>query len=295
MRPELFGIPSYGLLLVLALSCWWWTARRQAVSAGLSGSHIDLLAPLILIGGILGAKGWSLLSPADAQTGAGGDLTSSRWRLFGWIAMGALTLAVYGRWHRLPIRRLADAFAAPSALAIAIGRIGCFLAGCCWGDACVSPRRLEAVHDARLAAQMHTWPGWSGESQRLAVRFPRGSWAHRQHVHSGLIEEEAPLSLPVHPVQLYESGLLFILAGWIAFRFKPGRAGFEGQAVLMALGSYAAIRFLMEGLRADSPAVAASLTFTQWICLGLAACCLGGAAWWSAARACRSASADPVV
>ena len=56
----------------------------------------------------------------------------------GLVFYGGLTLAAgvsigYMRWHQLPIWKLADLFSPPIALGLFLGRIGCFLAGCCYG------------------------------------------------------------------------------------------------------------------------------------------------------------------
>jgi phosphatidylglycerol:prolipoprotein diacylglycerol transferase len=72
---------------------------------------------------------------------------------------------------------LLDSFAFALPLAIAIQRMGCFLAGCCHGKIATVP--------------------W-------AVTYPVNSLAHYHHFQSGLIANADFVSLPVHPVQLYE-------------------------------------------------------------------------------------------
>ncbi len=67
-----------------------------------------------------------------------------------------------------------DCFAPGIALGHAIGRIGCFAAGCCWGKECHLP--------------------W-------AVTF------HSQEA------AQVPLNVPLHPTQLYETGANLILFG----------------------------------------------------------------------------------
>jgi phosphatidylglycerol:prolipoprotein diacylglycerol transferase len=43
------------------------------------------------------------------------------------------------------------------------------------------------------------------------VQYPPGSLPYEQHLAMGMIEPGALASLPVHPVQLYEAGLLLVL------------------------------------------------------------------------------------
>jgi phosphatidylglycerol:prolipoprotein diacylglycerol transferase len=65
--------------------------------------------------------------------------------LLGGVVAGALTFAFYASRHELPKWRLGDAAMAPVALAQAIGRLGCFSAGCCWGEPCEAAHPLAVV------------------------------------------------------------------------------------------------------------------------------------------------------
>lgn len=76
---------------------------------------------------------------------------------------------------------------------------------------------------------------------------------------------------------------MFLMAGRIALRLRPGQAAL-GQSTLLAVGGYAVIRFVMEGFRADTPAAPDVLTFTQWVCLALFAGCLSATVWLRASR-----------
>ena len=268
MYPNFTALPwvtSYGVFLIISLTLWWWLARSQAKSAGLDCSHIDLLAPLIILGGMLGAKLFSIISPDDIQVSGDQYWVTGRLRLFGWVLLGVVILAVYCRISRLPFLKAADVFAAPSLLAIGIGRIGCFMGGCCWGDVCASPSQLAALSDGALHAQIHTFAWVSGEHNPLAIEFPAGSFAHQQHLVCGLLNEGSSRSLPVHPVQLYESVLVlgFFLALWFGFK----TISIHGQACLAAMASYSFVRFLIEFFRADNSIVRYGMTFTQFICL----------------------------
>ena len=190
---------------------------------------------------------------------------TGRLRLFGWILFGVVVLAVYCRITRLPFLKTADVFAAPSLLSIGIGRIGCFMGGCCWGDVCVSSGQLAGLNDSFLQAQIHTFAWTSGEHNPLAIEFPAGSFAHQQHVVCGLLSANATKSLPIHPVQLYESILMFGLFPVIWFGCKKDYR--PGQACLVALAGYSLIRFLIEFFRADNSIILGGMTFTQLFCL----------------------------
>jgi phosphatidylglycerol:prolipoprotein diacylglycerol transferase len=277
MFPNFTGVSwvtTYGVFLLVGLILWWWTARRQAKAIGLDGSHIDLAAPLIIVGGILGARLLSVISPGDADLAGPHYLAAGRLRLLGWIFVGMMVLAAYCRWTRLSFRKMADVFAAPSVLAVSIVRSGCFMAGCGWGDVCIETSQWNPANESRhgLPVQMQTLPWLSGEQYPLAVRFPADSYACHQHIAAGLLDSHATQSLPVHPVQLYDSGLAFGLFLLIWFGFKKSLG--QGQATLAAIMGYALIRFPSEYLRADNAIILGNMTFTQLLCLPLFVGCL---------------------
>lgn len=226
-------IPTYGLVLVLALATCWWLGRRNARSVGIDASHIDLLLPLALLAGF----GLSALRP-EPQV-----------QLIPLIACCLGVVFVYSRASKLSFAQLTDVLAVPTLVAIAIQRVGCFLAGCCWGH----------------PVGGDTWR-W------LGVEFPAGSFAFEQQLADGLIEPGAMTSHPVHATQLYEAVLLVPLASalWRSARSPQAR----GAITLTAIAGYAAIRFGVEFLRAEVIDFPGPFTLVQVLCLGLFA--MGG-------------------
>jgi phosphatidylglycerol:prolipoprotein diacylglycerol transferase len=245
MHPWLLHNPpisTYGTCLVAALLAAWAWARLRARRAALDPSRIDLLMPLILGLGLLGA--WSFGRLTDALTGGGGDSANSA------VLVGSLLLSTaagigYALWSRIPLGILGDIVAPPLALGIGIGRIGCFFAGCCFGKICTQPTPLTAV------------------------TFPPGSFA-------ALLQHQPAESLPVYPVQLYESAACLLLA-FLLWRWRPtDLRGITGQKFLAVGLSYAAIRFCLEFLRGDNPPIH-DLTFSQWGAIVIAL--LAAATW----------------
>jgi prolipoprotein diacylglyceryltransferase len=265
MYPQLSWLPwasSYGVVLVLALVACWFGARRLAPAYGVDCSHVDLAVPAIFILSAIGARVLSAFLTDDAGIVVALPVSHVRFRLFGLLLFAAPLLFAYARFSGHSLRRLADLFALPVVLWLAILRIGCFLAGCCWGD----PERLpEGVDPASLSGVL-TWPWLSGDWVP-AVSFPAGSYAFEQQLAMGLISPDAGASLPVHPTQLYEMLLLLaLLAVLRRFRATPPPSG---QLALAALGGYACLRFVLEFVRADSVTAWSGLTATQLICVVL--------------------------
>ncbi|HJS91801.1 MAG TPA: prolipoprotein diacylglyceryl transferase family protein [Steroidobacteraceae bacterium] len=242
--PNFHWPTPYGLMLALACVASWWFARRRAVARTLDASHVDLALPLALLIGAGAARLLGTLIPGESIVAGAALVAEHRFRLPVIATSVLLVLFLYCRVARLCFRRFADVIAPSMLLAIAILRIGCFLAGCCFGH-------IVETH-------VNTGFPW-------AVRFPPGSFPYRQHVALGLIGPDAAASLPVYPVQVYESAgalLLCVLVLWLPIdRLR------QGTEALVAFGSYAALAFLLQFLRADDVLVAGPLTVNQFIYL----------------------------
>jgi prolipoprotein diacylglyceryltransferase len=252
-------VTPFGLIFLFAIVVAWLLARRNAVSVNIDGSHIDLLIPVTIIFGIAGGTLLSLLMPMDQMIAGEMMQTGVRVRLFGMLATGAVAIFIYSRIVKLSFRRLLDVFALPTLAGLMIHRIGCFLAGCCWGDI------VSNEYSTRFAAQVQTLPFLSGLSN--GVSYPPGSLPYEQHLALGLIEPNALASLPVYPVQLYEGALLLVLL--LALWRFPWRRFPAGVLAVVVICAYAFLRFFIEYLRADGYIVLGNMTVTQLQCLFL--------------------------
>ena len=250
-------VTPFGLMFVAAILVSWFLARRNATSIGVDGSHIDLLLPVSVIVGVAGAVFISRLMPMDSMIAGEAMQADVRVRLFSMLGCAAVAVFIYSRIARLSFRRVLDVLALPTIAGLMIHRVGCFLAGCCWGDLVSS----EPV--TRFAAQVQTLPFLGGLTN--GVSFPPGSLAFEQHVAMGLMGPGAPTSLPVYPVQLVESALLLVVL--LALSHIPWRHLPAGLLTVLVICAYATLRFFLEYLRADGPVVLGNLTITQLQCL----------------------------
>jgi prolipoprotein diacylglyceryltransferase len=138
------------------------------------------------------------------------------------IACGLGAAAWVARRGGIAPLRFADLAAAPIFATLAVVRLGCFVAGCDYGQV--------------------TSAAW-------AVRFPVGSPAWRDHVVAGLVPASRP-SLPVHPTQLYEALLAVALFAGVTLLWRRRRRA--GEIFLMAAPAYALGRAVIEGWRGDA-------------------------------------------
>ncbi len=262
-------IGSYSVLLLMGLLGGYLLARWRGVRAGVSGSHIDNLALLISIFSLFGARFFSWLfyfppgvSLWTALRDSGGGMV-----FYGGLIFGILTVITYSRMTRLPLSNLTDVFAPGLALGLALGRVGCFMAGCCWGDVCLGQEQISKLSVPGLKWQIRTVPLISQAGFPLAVKFPKATAAFEQHQQLGLLTAQAQVSQPVHPVQLYEAFLALALSLFLHMWFDKRR--WTGQVFCLLIVSYAVIRFVTEFLRADNAPIYFGLTLSQIISLAL--------------------------
>jgi phosphatidylglycerol---prolipoprotein diacylglyceryl transferase len=211
-----FTLHTYGLLLAVAFLAGLWVASRQAKRAGLDSNRVTDMAVWVLIAGLVGAKLMLVVVDWRHYSGNPGQLWSlfqSGGVFYGGLLGGMLTAWWYARRYSLPAWPTADVLAPGVVLGQAIGRLGCFFAGCCYGKPANVP--------------------W-------AVTFT-DPYASR---HVG-----TPLDIALHPSQLYESlacFLVFFFLLWLAPRKR-----FAGQVVLAYAVLYSVARFGLEFLRGD--------------------------------------------
>jgi len=264
MKPALLLYPhisSYPVLLLLGFFFVWLLARARADRYGILRRDLDNICLLLPIAGLFGARLFARLFYAKLpllealKVWEGDGLV-----FYGGFLFGALAVILYGVIRRLQLVKLVDCVAPSVAVGLAFGRVGCFLAGCCWGDVCVNHPQLAASNDPIAIARIHTFPQISPAGFPVAVQFPKKSDIYKQHARLNLVTPESTKSLPVHPVQLYEAILAALLAFYLVRRSRVARLG---DVALMMLVGYALIRFATEFLRADNKIYAFGMTFSQ--------------------------------
>jgi phosphatidylglycerol:prolipoprotein diacylglycerol transferase len=272
MKPALLLYPhigSYSFFLVLGFVCGWFLARKRAQFFGIKPSHLDNISLLLPFAGLFGARLFARLFYAKLpllealKVWEGDGLV-----FYGGFVFGVASVIAYGLLRGIRLIALCDCLAPSVAVGLAFGRMGCFMAGCCWGDICVDTNQLTSRLDPVTQSRVQTFPAISQKNWFLAMRFPPGSEAFKQHVKLELLDPNAPASLPVHPVQLYESLLAALLAMALHMRFRGTSK--SGSASIALLFGYAGIRFITEFLRADNKAYALGLTFSQVVSIEIA-------------------------
>lgn len=222
MYPELFRIGNfpintYGVLLALGMLLALFVAARLAARDGLPRERIYDLGLWTLIGGLLGSKILMFFAEDNVDV-LSLDFLRSGGVYYGGFIGGFLALALLIRWYKLPFWKVADAFAPGLALGQAIGRQGCFAAGCCWG------KPTDSFLGVHFTEHAHEFTG-------VPIYGPTGE------------------SLYLHPTQLYESITMLIVSGILIYLHRKKK--FDGQVLVAYAIIYGIVRFSIEFLRDD--------------------------------------------
>jgi phosphatidylglycerol---prolipoprotein diacylglyceryl transferase len=179
-----FTVYAYGSILALGFIAGGvlilWKARREGISLD---CVIELFC-LTIFSALVGARGLDVLihlpfyreDPFKVFRLWEGGLT-----FYGGFLLSVGMGIAYMRWRRLPVWKIADLFGPSVALGLFFARIGCFMAGCCYGKETLLP-----------------WGVTFTDPQSLAR-----------------------LRVPLHPTQLYEAAgglFLFFFLTWMEKR-----------------------------------------------------------------------------
>ncbi|MHB8755070.1 MAG: prolipoprotein diacylglyceryl transferase [Candidatus Acidiferrales bacterium] len=214
------GIPvyTYGVLVATGVLLGLWYARHYAPQAGIDPERVWNLGIYMVLIGLVTAKVWLLIveggyyshHPSEIFTLA---TLQSGGTFYGGLIGAFVVAALYTHFQRIPFLPLADCYSAGLPLGHAIGRLGCFAAGCCYGKP--------------------TWLPWG-----VVFTNPRAA---------ELVG--TPLNIPLHPTQLYESAAEFM--NFLILVFLAKRQRFAGELLATYMVLYGIERGLIEFVRGD--------------------------------------------
>ncbi len=137
----LFGkqIPYYGVLFMGAILIGGVVAVLHSLKRKLKKIDVIYCACFAAVGGIIGAKLLSILTSIEyiiEYKPSFFDVISNGFVFYGGIIGGFIGLAIYCKVFKLPMLDFMDVFAICVPPCHAIGRIGCYISGCCYGIPC---------------------------------------------------------------------------------------------------------------------------------------------------------------
>lgn len=151
-------IRSYGVMLALAFFIGIIVAVKRGQKQGFHPDLILDLSIFIIISAIIGSRLYFVGSHWDLYRHNLLDILKV-WQgglsVQGGVIMAVLVSYIYVKKHNIEFLKLADVMIPSVALGQAIGRLGCFLNGCCYGVSCDLP---WGVHFPEGSAAAHAFP-----------------------------------------------------------------------------------------------------------------------------------------
>jgi phosphatidylglycerol:prolipoprotein diacylglycerol transferase len=242
MHPKLFDLPdlpvigpaavyTYGVLLAAAYLIGLRYAIARARTRGLDEMRVMDLGIYVIISALIGAKLMLVAVDFDQFRRNPSEILSlvrSGGVFYGGLILAVLVAFWFIRRHKLPFWTTCDVFAPGIALGHVIGRVGCLMAGCCFG------RQTDVP--------------WAITFTNPLAELNVGT----------------PLGVPLHPTQLYEAGAeLLILVALIVMERRS--RGFPGRTFWMYILLYGVSRFVIEFYRGDPRGAVGALSTSQLI------------------------------
>ncbi|MCK4308653.1 MAG: prolipoprotein diacylglyceryl transferase [Candidatus Atribacteria bacterium] len=246
-----FSIYSYGVMIALAFIAAILLAMKEAKRVGENPERILDLSLYVILGALIGGRLGYVIFYLDYYLKD--PIKILYFRQGGLSFLGGFLIAYilcwwYIRRSKISFWKYADIVAPSIAIGLAIGRIGCFLNGCCFGLV----------------------------SEKYGLKFPALNMppVYLQQLKDGLIASGSSHTLPVIPTQLYSS-LYGFLIFFILLGIKKYKK-YDGYIFLNFLVLYSVSRFIIEFFRfyENNYKVFNYFTVTQAICIIIAFCSL---------------------
>jgi phosphatidylglycerol:prolipoprotein diacylglycerol transferase len=133
------SIHTYGVVIVVSFMAGMWLVRRRAKLYGFNPDKVLDMGFWGLIAGVLGARITFILQELPYYLAHKNELFSLQFSgltSFGGEIFAVIAIVIWARRNKFGIVPILDLAAPGYVLGYAVGRVGCFLNGCCYGGLC---------------------------------------------------------------------------------------------------------------------------------------------------------------
>lgn len=170
MHPTLFKIPipdflrgflpseievhSYGFFIAIGALAALWVVRKKTMRFNLSLDELSSLFLWVFLAAFVGGKVFFYLEDVEKyinepslmlKFGSGGFV------FYGSLIFALPTIVLWLRKKKVRVRSFLDVLAYAGPIVHSLGRVGCFMAGCCHGSVCDSPLGVTFSHPNTMA------------------------------------------------------------------------------------------------------------------------------------------------
>ncbi len=255
-----FPIHSYGVMIVVSFLVGMWLIKRRATFYGFQPEKVLDMGFWALIAGVLGARiafilqEWPYFSTHKSELYS---LQFSGLTSFGGEILAVVAIIAWAKKSKYKIVSILDLAGPGYVLGYAIGRVGCFLNGCCYGGVC-SPNLPWGTHFTDAVGLHH--PAQLYDTIMNLVALGILLRIERKHLLPGRI---AALTMILHGVarfiyEFWRAGTVEEVQKGLASSTYWGKLPItEGHAMALVLILIGAIWYFVAGRRAPvTPEVA---------------------------------------
>jgi len=309
MHPEVFRLPfigspiyAYGLMMVVAFLATQWLSARLGKRLGYDPEIFVNATLIALVAGVIGCRLSHILENLPEYTRH--DLSfwqnlydmvnirSGGLTFYGGLILAAPIVLGYFIYRKVPARAAMDITAPCIMLGLAIGRIGCFLNGCCYGATCDPAKIPWAVRFPYYSnAYVEQFYGTTGTAERLRHEVPPQLTRRLEDGSVALLSPDQIAGHPelqalaaneksnyVHPAQLYSTLSSLLIMGVLLCYFTVPHV--PGKVFALMLILEGPTRFLLELLRVEPPVLTIhGLAMSLSMVLGLLLLVIGIVLW----------------
>ncbi len=218
-----FQLYTWGVMVAIGFAAGLFVASRRAKKIGVKPDTIVDLGVFLILASLIGSRFWYVITHISEFSNnywniinpfQNGKIGISGMAMVGGVIFGIATVLIFCAIKKINFLKLIDIIAPSFLLGMFLGRIGCFLNGCCFGRECNC-----------------FW----------GISYPPNSPAG--YVFSGI---------PIHPTQLYEL-LLNLIFFIFVIRWEPKGRKFYGNTFWMTFFLYGLGRAFVDYFRYYEP------------------------------------------
>ena len=208
----------YGLMLAISILAGYLFIKHQMLRRFALAEHVvGIFILLMIVGSLIGARLFALIFEMNVPLAQiPGYLIRPQpagVTFFGGFLLALLIFTCFVWYYRINFWEMGDILVVPTAFGLGLTRVGCFLAGCCWGHPTDLPWAVYFTHPEAITP----------------LKF-----------------------IPCHPAQLYHSATNFAIFGLLLIVYYRWRSRPRGLIFVLFLTLYAVGRFVTEFFRGDA-------------------------------------------
>ncbi|WP_372366395.1 prolipoprotein diacylglyceryl transferase [Candidatus Uabimicrobium sp. HlEnr_7] len=189
--------------------------------------------------------------------------------VYGGLLLSLLCCGLYVLKYKMPLRKTFDILITVTFLALAFGRVGCFMNGCCFGKDCQATVFFSNQFPTNSPSGFHhlnglniyyLWNSYTPEAKSLSSFLEMLPKAFSEDLRHNFFPR-------VYATQLISAIYNMIIFLFLCFLLPRKR--YDGQVFLYGICFYSVCRFCVEMFRGDNPLIIEGLTGAQCISFAL--------------------------